>query len=74
MPGVPVAVDLAGAGSFTLEISDAGDGIACDQSDWAEARVVLADGRELWLGDLPLLPPAAPALPFAFQYDGATTL
>lgn len=47
MPGVPVQVDLAGAREFYLEIGDAGDGIGWDQSDWADARVVLADGKEV---------------------------
>ncbi len=52
----PLAVDveLGGASEFTLEISDGGDGIACDQSDWADAHVRLADGRDLWLADLPI--------------------
>jgi alpha-galactosidase len=74
MPGVPVSVDLAGAREFTLDVSDAGDGIGCDQSDWADARVVLKDGEEVWLGDLPLI--SAQRRPydterfFAFTYDG----
>ena len=54
MPGVPVEVELAGAKEFVLEVGDGGDGIACDQSDWADARVVLADGSTVWLGDLPI--------------------
>ncbi len=54
MPGVPVEVDLAGAKEFVLDVGDGGDGIACDQADWAEARVVLADGNTVWLGDLPI--------------------
>ena len=54
MPGVPVAVELGGAVEFTLEVGDAGDGISCDQSDWAEARVELEDGASVWVGDLPL--------------------
>ena len=74
MAGVPVNVPLDGAREFTLEIGDAGDGISCDQSDWADAKVVLADGRELWLGDLPLLDkarePYSTQPPFSFQYGG----
>ena len=53
-PGREVNVDLAGADTFTLEIGDAGDGIGWDQSDWADAKATLADGQELWLGDMPL--------------------
>ena len=79
-PGREVVVDLAGADTFTLEIGDAGDGIGWDQSDWADAKVTLADGKELWLGDMPLrdrrteqAPPPiqrTSALPFSFVYDG----
>lgn len=82
-PGQQVDVDLAGANTFTLEIGDAGDGIGWDQSDWADAKVVLADGKELWLGDMPLrdrredspLPPIARTsrLPFSFVYGGETS-
>lgn len=54
MAAVPVRVNLAGASEFILQIDDAGDGIGCDQSDWADAKVKLNDGRELWLADLPL--------------------
>jgi alpha-galactosidase len=57
MPGVPVSIDLGGATEFVLTVDDAGDGIACDQSDWADARVVLDDGTEVWLGDLAQLGP-----------------
>lgn len=67
--GVPVAVDLKGATTLTLAISDSGDGISCDQSDWAEAKVTLEDGREIWLGDLPFAEPPA-GLPFSFVYGG----
>ena len=67
--GVPVGVELAGASAFTLEIGDAGDGISCDQSDWADAKVVLADGSELWLADLPFVDPPLPrGVPFSFRY------
>ncbi|HNR35946.1 MAG TPA: alpha-galactosidase [Candidatus Hydrogenedentes bacterium] len=58
MAGVPVSVALNGARDFHLDIDDAGDGISCDQADWAEARVTLADGSVLRLGDLPLEGPA----------------
>jgi alpha-galactosidase len=79
-PGREVNVDLAGADTFTLEVGNAGDGIGWDQSDWADAKVTLADGKELWLGDMPLrdrrteqAPPPiqrTSALPFSFVYDG----
>ena len=71
--GVPVEVRLDGAREFVLTVSDAGDGISCDQADWADARIALADGSVVWLADLPLA--AGPALldvepPFSFTYGG----
>jgi alpha-galactosidase len=70
-----VSLDLGGATEFLLEVGDAGDGIACDQADWADAKIALADGRILWLGDLPIIeggvPPAMSTdLPFSFSYGG----
>ncbi len=73
MAGAAVTVDLGGAAEFVLEVGDAGDGISCDQADWADAKVVLADGATVWLGDLPLGgPPHAPSTdpPFSFTYAG----
>ena len=77
-PARPVTVDLGGADTFVLEVGDAGDGIGWDQSDWADAKAALADGTEVWLGDLPLadLRSEAPAilplrtsdLPLVFVY------
>ncbi len=73
-PGVPVSVELGGASEFVLEVNDAGDGISADQADWADAKVILADGNDLWLADLPMagspvkLEPGA--FPFSFIYDG----
>lgn len=75
MAPVPISVDLGGRTELTLEVGDAGDGIACDQADWAEARVILEDGAEVRLADLPLLgagrsaPDAEP--PFSFVYGGS---
>jgi len=71
MPVEKVEVDLAGATSFTLAVGDGGDGISCDQSDWADAKVVLADGKELWVGDLPFVTPTDKGgPPLSFIYGG----
>ncbi len=73
MPPRPADVALEGASELVLEVNDGGDGISCDQSDWADARVVLQNGSEVWLGDLSELDPARrfnTALPFSFVYDG----
>jgi alpha-galactosidase len=74
MPAVAVKVDLAGATEFLLEVNDSGDGIACDQADWADTRITLADGQEIQLADLPVAggpavtDPGSPV--FSFVYDG----
>ena len=81
LPGAPLSVDLAGAKEFVLNISDAGDGISCDQGDWAEARVALADGGEIWLGDMAIVSDAGTLLrergvfkpPFSFVYGGRSS-
>ena len=54
MPGLPVDVKLDGATEFILDVDDGGDGIACDQADWADAKVTLANGQSIWLGELPM--------------------
>ncbi|MCX5759876.1 MAG: NPCBM/NEW2 domain-containing protein, partial [Candidatus Hydrogenedentes bacterium] len=74
MPALPVSVDLGSAMDFVLEVGDAGDGISCDQADWVDAKVTLANGSVLWLGDLPLRGPQRGAYTsdpfFAFKYGG----
>ena len=75
MAGVPVKVDLENATEFDLKVQDGGGGVVFgnhfDQADWAEARVTLADGKTVWLGDLPTGPRRAPLsaeVPFSFRY------
>jgi alpha-galactosidase len=67
-------VELNGAKEFVLQVGETPDGIACDQSDWANARITLQDGSELWLSDLPLIDGERAAYstepPFSFIYDG----
>ena len=77
MAGVPVKVDLADATEFDLRIADGGGGVVFgnnfNQADWADARVTMADGKTVWLGDLPTGPlraPFTPDLPFSFRYGG----
>ena len=82
-PAREVSIDLGGAEVFTLDVGDAGDGISWDQCDWADAKVTLADGKELWLGDMPLRDRRADAgapptprtsdLPISFVYGGQTS-
>lgn len=67
-----VNVDLKGARTFTLHISDAGDGPGWDQSDWADASVLLEDGKQIRLDELPVCMPAqfSTSVPFSFIYGG----
>jgi len=46
-PAVPVHIELSGARELRLEASDAGDGIACDMANWAEARLIPAADQAL---------------------------
>ncbi len=72
--GVAVNAELGGVTELTISVGCAGDNINSDQASWADAKVTLADGRELWLGDLPLVEArprqrlAAATPPFSFVY------
>jgi len=49
---VPLKVELAGAKRLELIVSDAGNGYIGDHGDWADARIVMNDGREVFLSDV----------------------
>ena len=68
---VPVSVELPqDTRAVTLKVDTTPDGPSHDQADWAEACVVMNDGKVLWADDE--RPPfLAPAVPFSFVYDGA---
>ena len=77
MAALPVKVDLNNATEFDLKIEDGGGGVVFgnhfDQADWADAHVTLANGKTVWLGDLPVGPlrgPITAEAPFSFRYDG----
>ena len=77
MAPMPVKVDLGGATEFHLQVSDGGNGNSCDQADWVDAKVVLADGRVVWVGDLPIVEGQKDAEytkdpPFSFKYGEKT--
>ncbi len=73
MDALLVQVDLHGAREFVIAVSDGGDGIACDQADWADAKVELANGEEMWLGDTTIWADSSKPLTaeplFSFVYD-----
>lgn len=71
----PTSVNLAipaGARKLSLKVDASPDGLAFDQSDWADARLTMKDGSTLWLDKCPL--PCLlreDAAPFSFLLDGA---
>ncbi len=69
-PPQDLDVSLNGATEFDLVVDDGDDGRGWDQGDWADARVTLSDGTELWLDDLARVSVPLPALPFSFTYGG----
>ena len=78
MSAVPVRIDLSGTTEFEFQVDDGGDGISCDQSDWADARVKLANGSEIWVADLPRIEdtgfnPLIADPPFVFKYSGKSS-
>ncbi len=81
MAGVPISTELHGAREIKLTLTAVGEHgrtwqAEWDQADWADARVTLADGKELWLADLPLGPLSrAYSLdaPFSFRYRGRSS-
>ena len=65
-----IDVPLGGVRQFELIVDEGGDGRGYDQGDWADARVILKDGTELWLDDLAQAWEVSSGLPFSFMYDG----
>ncbi|MBN1420239.1 MAG: NPCBM/NEW2 domain-containing protein [Planctomycetes bacterium] len=70
---VPVAVDVPrGTRAITLKVDPTADGAAYDQADWADARIVMEDGSELW-ADANRVPFLTGAPPFSFLCDGVSS-
>ncbi|HEX4645662.1 MAG TPA: NPCBM/NEW2 domain-containing protein, partial [Verrucomicrobiae bacterium] len=44
-PAKTVSVDLHGVKTLLLNVGDAGDGITYDHGDWADAQIVMAEGK-----------------------------
>ncbi len=45
----PVSVDLHGVKTLLLYVGDAGDGIDYDHADWADAKIVMTEGKPVVL-------------------------
>jgi len=46
------SVDIKGQPYLSLVANDGGDGISCDHAIWADAKLICADGTEVWLDTL----------------------
>ncbi len=67
---LPVSIELpADTRELTLKVDTTPDGPAFDQSDWAEARVIMDNGQTLW-ADTDRVPFIVGDPPFSFVYDG----
>lgn len=74
--GVPVRAELGGAIEFTLVVASLDKTPVSPTTVWANARVTLADGRTVWLDELPVAPLAgafSSAPPFSFMYGGKSS-
>ncbi len=49
---VRIATSVAGAKDLVLVVTDGGNGIGCDHAVWANAKLVTADGKTVWLDSL----------------------
>jgi len=70
---LPVRVELGGARELILRVLDAGDGPGWDQTDWAEASVMLDNGKRIWLDEMAVVTKGtglSAAIPFSFVYGG----
>jgi alpha-galactosidase len=65
-----IDVSLGNAREFDLIVDEGGDGRSWDQGDWADAKVILEDGTEIWLDELPGYRQSDVGVPFSFVYGG----
>ncbi len=64
-PAKEVSVDITGVQTLLLAVGDAGDGMDHDHADWADARIVMTEGKPQAVGapieaSVVLTPKAAP--------------
>jgi alpha-galactosidase len=76
---VPVKVKIPpGAGGIILKVDTTPDGPSFDHADWAEARLILADGATVWLDELAAQSGGdfwpGDSTPFSFTYGGASSI
>jgi len=70
---VPVSVTIPpNTKEIVLLVDTTEDGATCDQSDWADARLIMSDGKVRWLDESrPVTLLGGDAPPFSFEYGGA---
>jgi alpha-galactosidase len=68
-----IDVPLNGVTAFDLIVEAAPDSRGLNRADWADARVSLQDGTQLWLDDLADQWSAAADLPFSFMLGGKSS-
>ena len=72
---LPVTVDIpSGVKEILLKVETTADGPACDQADWADAKIVFADGSSIWLDDnQPAFFLMSKEPPLSFTYGGVSS-
>ncbi len=69
-----INVPVAGAQELVLEAADAGDGIACDMANWANARLIRStNAREATVGAVVNIAPIAEVVTFDPQRTNGAT-
>ena len=66
-----IEIDVNNANSLDLLVDDAGDGPACDHANWADAKIVTASGKTLYLDEMKrgTIPVVMSKYPFSFKYS-----
>ncbi|MEK7399200.1 MAG: NPCBM/NEW2 domain-containing protein, partial [Candidatus Poribacteria bacterium] len=66
-----IKVDVNNANFLDLLVDDAGDGPACDHANWADAKIVTASGKTLYLDEMKrgIIPVVMSKYPFSFKYS-----
>ena len=62
-----------GANTIELFVDSADDGYSCDQWDWADARVEMADGSIIYLDEMFSASKLKYRYPFSFNYGGKSS-
>jgi hypothetical protein len=66
-----IEIDVDNANFLDLLVDDAGDGPACDHANWADAKIVTASGKTIYLDEMKrgIIPVVMSKYPFSFKYS-----